>query len=167
MAEFKPEILFGHFLTLKPRKDGDQPFYFQNFYIGTNNVKYGGREYDFVPFGFSGVTVNRSGDNQATQLAFANNGLTRAWSQKVVSTSWLVVIDMVMLDSITTPQATIPQTNLLTSYAGQITGAIWSETELRLEISSVIDAVGSDIPRRRITEDIFGPLPTTSTVRLS
>lgn len=167
MAEFKPEILFGHFLTLKPRKDGDQPFYFQNFYIGTNNVKYGGREYDFVPFGFSGVTVNRSGDNQATQLAFANNELTRAWSEKIVRASWLVAIDMVMLPSVTVPQAEIPAAHLLTSYAGQVTGAIWSETELRLEISSVIDAVGSDIPRRRITEDIFGPLPTTSTVRLS
>jgi hypothetical protein len=56
---------------------------------------------------------------------------------------------------------------VLSSYAGQVAGAIWSEAELRLEISSVIDAVGGDVPRRRITEDVFGPLPTTAQVRLS
>jgi hypothetical protein len=166
MAVVESQIAFGHLLTLKPRTASAQPFYFQNFYSpGTGDdgaITYLNNKHTFLPFGFSGVTVNRSGDNQLSQLAFPNNELSKAWTASLVQDSWIILIDMMLLkpDTKVNPQK-------LSSFAGQVTGAIWSETELRVEISSVIDAVGNDIPRRRITEDVFGPLPTTSNLRLS
>ena len=159
---FSPEIAIGHMLTLKPSGiTGNAPYYFQNFYIN-ENVAYNGNIYGFLPFGFSGVTVNRSGDNQATQLAFPNNELSRIWATTIVENNWVVLIDMLILNP--TNKA---DHRLLSTYAGQVSSAIWNETELRVEVSSVLDAVGGDVPRRRITEDIFGPLPTTSSVRLN
>ena len=160
-TSFKTEIALGHMLTAKPRTAGASSLYFQNFWIN-ENVAYNGNTHGFLPFGFSGVTVNRSGDNQSTQLALPNNSLSRSWASTLVDGSWVVLVDMLMLNPDNKADYRV-----LSSYAGQVAGAIWSESELRLEISSVIDAVGGDVPRRRITEDVFGPLPTTAQVRLS
>lgn len=160
-TSFKTEIALGHMLTAKPRTANAAPLYFQNFWIN-ENVAYNGNTHGFLPFGFSGVTVNRSGDNQSTQLALPNNSLSRSWASTLVDGSWVVLVDMLMLNPDNKADYRV-----LSSYAGQVAGAIWSDAELRLEISSVIDAVGGDVPRRRITEDVFGPLPTTAQVRLS
>lgn len=155
------QIALGHALTLKPRTGGSAPLYFQNFYIN-ENFEYKNNVHGFLPFGFSGVTVNRSGDNQQTQLAFPNNDLSRSWALTIIDGAWVILVDTLILNPDNKADF-----RLLSSYAGQASGAIWSETDLRVEISSVLDAVGGDVPRRRITEDIFGPLPTTAQVRLS
>jgi hypothetical protein len=160
-ASFRPDIAVGHMLTLKPRTADASPLYFQNFFIN-QDMPYQGNVHGFLPFGFSGVTVNRSGDNQSTQLALPNNSISRSWASTIVEGNWVALVDMLMLNP-----ADNTDYRLLSSYAGQITGALWGETDLRLEISSVLDAVGGDVPRRRITEDVFGPLPTTANVRLS
>lgn len=157
------ELSVLHLLTLKPRQSaGDAPIRFQNFFIN-EDIEYNGNTYGFLPFGFSGVTVNRSGDNQSTQLALPNNELSKSWALYITENTWVVLIDMFVWS----PDDANWSDRLLSQYAGQATGALWNETELRIEISSVLDAVGSDVPRRRITEDIFGPLPTTANVRLS
>lgn len=155
------QIALGHALTLKPRTVGAAPLYFQNFYIN-ETFTYKDNTHVFLPFGFSGVTVNRSGDNQQTQLAFPNNDLSRSWALTIIDGAWVVFVDTLILNPDNKTDF-----RLLSSYAGQASGAIWSETDLRVEISSVLDAVGGDVPRRRITEDVFGPLPTTAQVRLS
>jgi hypothetical protein len=160
-TSFNAAIAVGHALTLKPRTAGAAPLYFQNFWIN-ENVDYNGNTHGFLPFGFSGVTVNRSGDNQSTQIGLPNNALSRSWASTIVEGAWVVLIDMLILN----PEDKTDY-RLLSSYAGQVSGAVWSESDLRLEVSSVLDAVGGDVPRRRITEDIFGPLPTTAQVRLS
>jgi hypothetical protein len=159
-TSFRSEIALGHMLTFKPRTDGAAPLYFQNFWMN-ENVSYNGNSHGFLPFGFSGMTVNRSGDNQSTQLGLPNNSLSRSWSSTIVEGAWVVLVDMLMLN----PDNKADY-RLLSSYAGQVSGAIWSDSDLRLEVSSVLDAVGGDVPRRRITEDVFGPLPTTAQVRL-
>lgn len=160
-TSFRPEIAVGHMLTLKPRDASASPLYFQNFFIN-QDMSYKSNVHGFLPFGFSGVTVNRSGDNQSTQLALPNNAISKAWASTIVEGNWVALVDMLMLNP-----ADNTDYRLLSSYAGQVTGALWGEIELRLEISSVLDAVGGDVPRRRITEDVFGPLPTTANVRLS
>lgn len=155
------QIALGHALTLKPRTGGAAPLYFQNFYIN-ETFTYKSNTHGFLPFGFSGVTVNRSGDNQQTQLAFPNNDLSRSWALTIIDGAWVILVDTLILNPDNKTDF-----RLLSSYAGQASGAIWTETDLRVEISSVLDAVGGDVPRRRITEDIFGPLPTTAQVRLA
>lgn len=159
-ASFRSEIAVGHMLTLKPRTIGAAPMYFQNFWLN-ENMNYNGNTHGFLPFGFTGVTVNRSGDNQSTQIGLPNNSLSRGWAATIVEGAWVVFLDMLMLN----PDNKLDY-RLLSSYAGQVTGAVWSDSDLRLEVSSVLDAVGNDVPKRRITEDIFGPLPTTAQMRL-
>ena len=68
-------LAFGHVLRIKPYSTVD--FRFQNFFLG-EQMEYDGASYQFVPFGFSGVTVNRTGDGLEATLVFPNNDATRA-----------------------------------------------------------------------------------------
>ena len=44
-------------------------YFFQNFFI-SQSMSYDGNEYMFVPFGFSGVTINRTADGTDASLVF-------------------------------------------------------------------------------------------------
>ena len=56
---------------------------------------------------------------------------------------------------------------LINQYIGQIVSAKWDSTALTLELASVFDAVGADVPRKRITRQLAGHLPLTSSVRVA
>lgn len=157
----EPEIAIAHMLILRPRTATKVVYYFQNFFIN-EAVTYKERSHSFMPFGFSGVTVNRNGDNQPTQLAFPNNGLSRPWAANAVEGGWIVDIDTLLVNPNDKAKFVT-----LSEYVGQVTNVIWNDAELRVEISSVLDAVGNGVPKRRITEDVFGPLPTTAQIVMS
>ena len=64
------QFAFGHVLRITPKDTVD--FRYQNFFIG-KQLTHNGDEYRFIPFGFSGVTVNRTGDGMEASLVFPNN----------------------------------------------------------------------------------------------
>ena len=68
-------ISVGNYLKLtNPRQT--VVYRFQNFHI-QQNATFDGETYTFVPFGFSGVSINRTGDNTEASLLFPNNQLSR------------------------------------------------------------------------------------------
>ena len=82
------QFAFGHALQIVI--DGDRDFRFQNFFIGKKMMHTGAdgtnADFQFVPFGFSGVTVNRTGDGLDASLVFPNNELTRSWASQRLKT---------------------------------------------------------------------------------
>ena len=58
------------------------------------------------------------------------------------------------------------ENKIMHTYTGQVTGGQWDNTSLNLELSSVLDAVGTDVPRRSLTNRIVGNLPISNNVRL-
>ena len=88
-----------------PVNDGQQVYRFQNFFIGTNSP-YKGDTYSFVPFGFSGMTVSRQGDNVDAELVFANNGLARSFSDRAISQRWMAKVYVVQIQNIDDPNCT-------------------------------------------------------------
>lgn len=147
---------FGHYLQIK----GSTTLNFQNYWIG-ENITYQGVTYSFLPFGFSGVTVTRSGDNQPATLVFPNNQLSRGWIEIAVTNQWLATCRTLLLD----PQDQ-SQGRLLSSYTAQIVSGGWNETNVELRMASVLDAVGGDLPRKRLTRQLVGKLPLTASVNL-
>ena len=55
----------------------------------------------------------------------------------------------------------------LNEYVAQVVSGKWDSTALTLELASVFDAVGGDVPRKRLTKDLVGHLPLTSSVRVA
>lgn len=134
------EIILGNRLTLN-----GSPY--QNYDLNGAN---------FLPFGFSGAVINRNGDNVSANLVFPNTQLTRPWASEAINGRWLAVVEVI--------QVNLNRT--LYSYTGQVGAGGWNETAVQLELNTVLDAVGTDVPFRTLSEDLVGPLPTSSGVRL-
>ena len=164
------QFAFGHAIIIN--KGGkEEVFRFQNFFMGGSiSHKPAGtgeaRTYQVAPFGFSGVTVNRTGDGMEATLVFPNNKLTRKWADKAVKQNYVIKVDVLIIedtDPDTGPSATH---TVIHTYTGQVTGGQWDNVSVNIELSSVLDAVGTDVPRRSLTQDLVGNLPVSNSVRL-
>jgi phage-related protein len=153
------ELALGNYLDLSTQSGG-RVYRFQNFYIN-KTASYQGGEYSFLPFGFSGVTVNRTGDNIEASLVFPNNEISRAWVVNAVTDFWIATVFVVVLD----PDG-VAAPDLLHRYVGQVATGAWDETAVTLRLNTVIDAVGAEVPMRRLTQALVGAIPTSNNVRL-
>ena len=153
------ELALGNYLDLSTQSGG-RVYRFQNFYIN-KTATYQGGEYSFLPFGFSGVTVNRTGDNIEASLVFPNNEISRAWVVNAVTDFWIATVFVMVLD----PNG-VAAPDLLHRYVGQVATGAWDETAVTLRLNTVIDAVGAEVPMRRLTQALVGAIPTSNNVRL-
>jgi hypothetical protein len=152
------ELAVGNFLTFS--LNAVTLHQFQNFFIG-ETITYSGNSYGFLPFGFSGVTVNRTGDNTEASLVLPNNTLSRNWAIESIDNRWLATIDVMLLNP--DDRSSFAR---LHQYVGQVAGGKWDEVGLQVTLSTVLDAVGSDVPMRRLTQKLIGAIPVTSAIRL-
>ena len=159
------QYAFGHVVRIK--RKAEILHRFQNFFIGAE-ATYDSATYLFVPFGFSGVTVNRTGDGLEATLVFPNNDLTREWAVCAIEDRWVIEVEMLILpdpDPETGLSATTTS-NRVNEYVAQVTSGQWDSVSLNINLSTVLDAVGTDVPRRTLTQRFVGNLPVTSAVRL-
>ena len=153
------QYAFGHVLRIKP--DVNVLHHFQNFFI-KGTVLYEGSIYGFAPFGFSGVTVNRSGDGLEATVVFPNNEIARSWAVKAIDEYWVMEVDVLIIDE-TNSNGSHQSVH---TYTGQVTGGQWDNVTVSLQLTSVLDAVGTDVPRRSLSRKLIGNLPISSNVRL-
>jgi len=160
-------LAFAQFITLRT-EDAVGGYRFQNYWVNEDapfaHVETGELfMYGFMPFVFSGTTVTKAGDNQPATLAFPNNALSRGWGQTAVQDRWIANIRTVIVN----PANKSESPTLITRYVGQIVSGKWDATSLQLELASVLDAVGNDVPRKRLTRQLVGSLPVTSNIRVA
>ena len=136
-------------------------FKFQNFFIGERIDGH-----DFVPFGFSGVTINKTGDGTDASLLLPNSTenvgvLTRSFSQDAIEGRWIAYVRVLLVNPDT--KAVL---STVSQYYGQVADGSWDNASISLQLNSVLDAVGGDVPQRKITQALVGNIPSTSGVRL-
>ena len=159
------QYAFGHALRIRPKRS--VLYRFQNFFL-TQNMRLKGttdpgtRTYTFIPFGFSGVTVNRTGDGLEASLVLPNNKITRKWAIDAIEEYWIMEVDVLIVDS----DDRKGSHQIVHTYTGQVTSGQWDNVSLNLQLSTILDAVGTDIPRRSLTRNLVGNLPITNSVRL-
>ena len=165
------QFALGHALQIVI--NGARDFRFQNFFIGKEMRHTGAdgtnTDFQFVPFGFSGVTVNRTGDGMDASLVFPNNDLTRSWAVAAIEGSYVMFVQVLIIDNSTADgdqTITSPGATVIHTYTGQATGGQWDNVSLTIELSSVLDAVGTDVPRRSLTQRMVGNLPISNSVLL-
>ena len=168
-STFRP-LALGQFVTLRaPQKptadipvtpDQQQQYHFQNFFIAknvsfTDPVNDTTSNHSFVPFGFSGITVDRQGNNVDAELIFGNNSLARSFADRAISQRWMATVYVVELRDLDNPD----DNRLMYRYIGQVTSGAWKDTQIGLRINSVLDAVGGDVPARTLHQKLVGALP--------
>jgi hypothetical protein len=156
-------LAFAQYLTLRSAA-GNDGFRAQNYWVNEDApfTDGGTFQYGFMPFMFNGVTVTKAGDNQPATLVFPNNELSRGWAETAVRSVWVASVNTVLVDP-----SNKSNTTLITKYVGQIVSGKWDASSLQLEMASVLDAVGSDVPRKRLTKQLVGSLPVTSNLRVA
>ena len=153
------QYAFGHALRITQGRN--TKYRFQNFFIN-QQITHESDNYTFVPFGFSGVTVNRTGDGLEATVVFPNNEVSRAWGVNAINQNWVMEVDVLIIED---SNKDGPH-NIVHSYTGQVVSGQWDEVSLNLQLSTVLDAVGTDVPRRSLTKELVGNLPISNNVRL-
>ena len=154
-------LAIGHYMVFVPKTESNGYVRFQNFWVN-QQVTFMGNPYSFLPFGFSGITINKKGDNIDAELIFPNNELSRPWSVVSIRNSWVCRVRTMVLD----PSDPNAEPTLLYSYVGQISAGGWDPTTVSLRLNSVLDAVDSNIPRRVLDQKTVGYLPTTTQINV-
>lgn len=169
------EFALGHFFRMVA-DDGSVQLRLQNFFIG-ETVSHEGGSYLFSPFNFSGLQTSRQGDLEPAELVFPNNDLSRGYlsdalrgmsysgipiDQRPWRRPYIGQVDVCLLN---VEGRSVSQK--LFTYVGQCTAGGWDETQLVVELSSVLDAVDSNVPTRTLIQRQVGSLPISSNVRLN
>jgi len=147
------EFAYGNFLSLGPSGDIDR-YRFQNYAINESV-----NDYLFLPFAFSGAVATLQGDNLDAALQFPNIPLTRSWATDALNNLWVAKTTTVLWN--TTTKA-IERT--LYEYWGCCASGSWNETGLEVQLNSLLDAVGGNIPGRRLHLDQVGNIPFTAQI---
>ena len=152
------QIALCHCVTLTA--PSGMSYRFQNFFIG-GTCRQNDDTYQFAPFGFSGVTFNRSGENSEASIVFANKDLIREFVNNAVTQRWSVEV-------LTCAVTDIEGKDLSTlySYAGSVSGGIWKGESLALSLTSILDAVTANVPTRNLEVALAGPLPISGGINL-
>ena len=152
------QIALCHCITLTA--PSGVAYRFQNFFIGST-CREQDDEYQFAPFGFSGVTFNRSGENSEATIVFANKDLIREFVNNAVTQRWTAEV-------LTCAVTDIENKNLTTlySYSGSVSGGVWKGESLGLSLTSILDAVSANVPTRNLEVAQVGPLPISGGINL-
>lgn len=148
------EFAYGHLLDIGP--SGSTYYRFQNYAL---NQSVNG--YTFLPFGFGGAIATLQGDNLDANLQFANTDITRNWVKQAFDQLWVARVTTVLW----TPSTGAVQRTLYTYY-GSCSNGGWNETTIQVNLNSVLDAIQSNVPGRRLHRWQVGSIPFTSQVRV-
>lgn len=152
-------LAYGQYLTLRNR-EASTLYRFQNYWVN-EDAPFENEVYGFMPFIFNGTVLTKSGDNQPATVAFPNNALSRGWAENATRDNWIIDVRTVIINPDDKTAGT-----LLMRYVAQVVSASWDDTSLQLQLASVLDAVGADAPRKKLTKQLVGNLPLTSRVRV-
>ena len=153
-------IAIGTYIKVLDRTGVPVGYNFQNFHAGETRT-YNSAAYLFAAFGFSGGTVDLQAGNISASLVFAVNNLDLVVFQQIVESRWLIQIRTVWLDPDTLEEASTYGEEV---YA--ITGLDHDTSRLSVRLGSPLDAVSQNAPRRLLTQDLVGSLPSTGNINL-
>lgn len=154
-------LAIGTYIKLLNTAGADAGYYIQNFHYGQVR-QYDGNNYIYGAFGFSGGTVDLQASNITASLILAVNSLTLSIFQQGAEERWLIQIRTVWLDPDTLEEGATYGEEI---YA--VTGIEHDTSQLSVRLGSPLDAVSQNAPRRLLTQDLVGALPSTGNINLN
>lgn len=150
-----------NFIQLRNPGGAATGFSYQNFFINQSS-SVGGITYRFLPFAITSGAGKKGGDRASTSLvltpnAISINVLAQAAESRLLLQNRTYEVDPIAI-----------------SLRGLITDELWSITRMEhdtekviLQLSSPLDAVGNQVPRRYLSNKLVGSLPTSGRLSMS
>jgi hypothetical protein len=152
------EIAIGTYIRFQLYSGGNTGYAFQNFHSGETR-NYAGVSHVYAGFGFSGSSVDLQGSNITASLVFAVSPLLLNFIQEAADRRWIIRIRTVWLEP-----DTFNETSTFMEETFQVTGFQHDGLRLSLTLSSPLDAVSGQAPRRTLSQFLVGSLPTTGSI---
>jgi hypothetical protein len=115
----------------------------------------------YASFGYSGSVIDLQGGNLNATLVFAFNELVLNMAVEAAENRWMVDIRTVWLDP-----TSFKEVDDFMDDTFMITGFTHDTSRLSLTLSSPLDAISGDVPRRKLSNFLVGSLPSSGDVAL-
>jgi len=128
---------------------------YQNYSVNENRT-YDGNSYTFLPFAVSTGAGAKGGERSSTQLAVGLNQVSVNVFAEAVQGQWQLDLKTVSLNL-----ADDSDDVLIRSELWRIASYNMDTSRLVVTLSSPLDAAASDVPRRVLSTELVGALPTS------
>ena len=154
-------LAIGTYIKLVTNDQTPTGYQFQNFHVGETR-SYNGTSYMYAGFGFSGGTLDLEAGNVSASLVFAVNELDLVVFKQAADERWLAQVRTVWLNP-----DTLDETGTYSEEIYAVTGFEHDTSRLSVRLGNPLDAVSQNAPRRVLTQDLVGSLPSTGNINLS
>ena len=131
---------------------------YQNFSVNQTRI-YEGVTYSFLPFAVSTGAGSKGGDRSEAVLGAGSNQISVNIFAEAVQSRWLLELKTVSL-SVTD----FSDDALIRSELWRVASYDMDTEKILLKLTSPLDAVSSDVPRRVLSTALVGALPTSGSL---
>jgi len=154
---------FVNYIRFKTQADAYTGTPYQNFSINEQRI-YGGVTHNFAPFAVSSGGAARGGERSDASLVAGCDLISVNLFAEAVRNRYILEIKTVSLDPSTFADDALITTEIwrVASYEMDT-----SNNTVTLRLTSPLDAVQSQAPRRTLSTELVGALPTSASLVLS
>jgi hypothetical protein len=152
---------FVNYVRFKTQADAYTGTPYQNFSINEQRV-YDGITYSFAPFAVSSGGGARGGDRSSASLVAGTDALSVNLFAEAVQNRYMLEIKTVSLDPLT-----FADEALVASEIWRVASYDMDTTRVVLKLTSPLDAVKAQVPRRTLSTALVGALPTSGALVVS
>ncbi len=146
---------FVNYVRFKTQADAYTGTPYQNFSINQTRT-YSGTTYSFAPFAVSSGGGTRGGERSNAALVAGADALSVNLFAEAVQNRYLLEIKTVSLDPLTFADEALIATEIW-----RIASYEMDTTAITMRLTSPLDAVKAQIPRRTLSTTLVGELPTS------
>ena len=152
---------FVNYVRFKTQADAYTGTPYQNFSINEQRV-YDGIAYSFAPSAVSSGGGARGGDRSSASLVAGTDALSVNLFAEAVQNRYMLEIKTVSLDPLT-----FADEALVASEIWRVASYDMDPTRVVLRLTSPLDAVKAQVPRRTLSTALVGALPTSGALVVS
>lgn len=134
---------------------------YQNFSVNQQRT-YSGVTYTFVPFAVSTGAGSKGGDRSEATLGAGLNEITVNIFAEAVNSRWFLELKTVSLDPDTFADSALIRTEIW-----RVARYEMDTEKILLRLTSPLDAVRDQVPRRYLSTKLVGALPSSATLVVS
>jgi len=146
---------FVNYVRFKTQADAYTGTPYQNFSINQTRT-YSGTTYSFAPFAVSSGGGTRGGERSNAALVAGTDALSVNLFSEAVQNRYMLEIKTVSLDPLTFADEALIATEIW-----RIASYEMDTTTVTMRLTSPLDAVKAQIPRRTLSTTLVGELPTS------
>ena len=149
---------FVNYVRFKTQADVYTGTPYQNFSVNQQRT-YSGVTYSFAPFAVSSGGGARGGERSNAALVAGTDAISVNLFAEAVQNRYILEIKTVSLDPLTfTDEA------LISTETWRIASYEMDTTTITMRLTSPLDAVKAQIPRRTLSTELVGALPTSGSL---